>query len=162
MSHDHRRQLRQRLAQPGLLQAPGVYDGLSALLVEQAGFEAAFMSGACLSFARFGRPDMGLVSAAEVTETIAILRDRVTLPLIVDMDTGFGNAVNVTLGLPVVRTSVDHGTAMSLAGSGTADSGSLAAALALAQQFSGASRGEIDFGELEPVVDLDEGGEPIV
>jgi len=88
-------QLRERLRQPGVLKAPGVYDGLSALLVQQAGFEAAFLSGACLSFARFGRPDMGLVTASEVAETIAILRDRVELPLIIDMDTGFGNALNV-------------------------------------------------------------------
>jgi len=95
MPIDHSNHLRQLLAQPTLLQAPGVYDGLSALLVEQAGFECAFLSGACLSFARFGRPDMGLVSANEVAETVAILRDRVSLPLIVDMDTGFGNALNV-------------------------------------------------------------------
>lgn len=95
MPKDHGNHLRQLLAQPALLQAPGVYDGLSALLVEQAGFECAFLSGACLSFARFGRPDMGLVSASEVAETVAILRDRVSLPLIVDMDTGFGNALNV-------------------------------------------------------------------
>jgi 2-methylisocitrate lyase-like PEP mutase family enzyme len=87
--------LKQRLSQAPILQAPGVYDGLSALLVEQAGFEAAFLSGACLSFARFGRPDMGLVSASEVCETVAIIRDRVALPLIVDIDTGFGNALNV-------------------------------------------------------------------
>jgi 2-methylisocitrate lyase-like PEP mutase family enzyme len=95
MPDQHRKTLRQRLQQPGIIKTPGVYDGLSALLVEQAGFEAAFLSGACLSFARFGRPDMGLVSAAEVTETIAILRDRISLPLIVDMDAGFGNALNV-------------------------------------------------------------------
>ena len=87
--------LKKRLAEDHLLQAPGIYDGLSALLAEQAGFEAAFLSGACLSFARFGRPDMGLVTASELTETVAIIRDRVELPLIIDMDTGFGNALNV-------------------------------------------------------------------
>jgi 2-methylisocitrate lyase-like PEP mutase family enzyme len=91
----HRRRLRLQLQKRGLLQVPGVYDGLSALLVEQAGFGCAFLSGACLSFARFGRPDMGLVSASEVAASVAILRDRVELPLIVDMDTGFGNALNV-------------------------------------------------------------------
>lgn len=94
-AENHRVLLRQRLQLKMPLKAPGVYDGLSALLVEQAGFECAFMSGACLSFARFGRPDMGLVTASEVAETIAILRDRVSLPLIIDMDTGFGNALNV-------------------------------------------------------------------
>jgi 2-methylisocitrate lyase-like PEP mutase family enzyme len=91
----HREHLRQRLQQAPPIKTPGVYDGLSALLVEQAGFDCAFLSGACLSFARFGRPDMGLVTASEVAETVSILRDRVALPLIVDMDTGFGNALNV-------------------------------------------------------------------
>ncbi|WP_226702831.1 isocitrate lyase/PEP mutase family protein [Microbulbifer elongatus] len=87
--------LKQLLASNRVLSVPGIYDGLSARLVEQAGFEAAFLSGACLSFARFGRPDMGLVSAAEVAETVAVIRERTPLPLIVDMDTGFGNALNV-------------------------------------------------------------------
>ncbi|QFU76494.1 isocitrate lyase/PEP mutase family protein [Halioglobus maricola] len=95
MSNPQGKILRERLRQPELLKVPGVYDGLSSLLVEQAGFEAAFLSGACLSFARFGRPDMGLVTASEVAETVAILRDRVALPLIIDIDTGFGNALNV-------------------------------------------------------------------
>ena len=96
MTAPHRRFLRERLGnarQP--LRVPGIYDGLSALLAEQAGFDAAFLSGACLSFARFGRPDVGLVTASEVANTVAILRDRVGLPLIVDIDTGFGNALNV-------------------------------------------------------------------
>ena len=65
----HRRRLREQLEKRELLQVPGVYDGLSALLVEQAGFGCAFLSGACLSFARFGRPDMGLVSASAVSYT---------------------------------------------------------------------------------------------
>ena len=95
MTANHRVQLREKLRQDEPVKAPGVYDGLSALLVEQAGFGCAFLSGACLSFARFGRPDMGLVTASEVAETVSILRDRVSLPLIVDMDTGFGNALNV-------------------------------------------------------------------
>ena len=83
------------LATGEVLQAPGIYDGLSARLVEQAGFHAAFISGACISFSRFGRPDMGLVSASEVADTVAVIRERTALPLIVDMDTGFGNALNV-------------------------------------------------------------------
>jgi 2-methylisocitrate lyase-like PEP mutase family enzyme len=95
MPSDHRAVLRHYLGRATTLQVPGVYDGLSALLVEQAGFECAFLSGACLSFARFGRPDMGLVTAGEVAETVAVLRDRIALPLIVDIDTGFGNALNV-------------------------------------------------------------------
>lgn len=81
--------------QPGCRMAPGVYDGLSALLVEQAGFELAFVSGACVSFARHGQPDMGLVSLSELVDTVGLMRERVELPLLVDIDTGFGNAVNV-------------------------------------------------------------------
>ena len=58
---------------------------------------------------------------------------------------GFGHAVNVTLGLPIVRTSVDHGTALDLAGTGRADAGSLIAATRLAVEFAGAARDGIDF-----------------
>jgi carboxyvinyl-carboxyphosphonate phosphorylmutase len=87
--------LRQLLAGPGLVLAPGVYDALSALLVEQAGFEAAYLSGASIAYTRLGRPDIGLVSASEVANVIENIRERVALPLIVDADTGFGNALNV-------------------------------------------------------------------
>jgi 2-methylisocitrate lyase-like PEP mutase family enzyme len=95
MPDNHHQRFKLSLKQAEVVKAPGVYDGLSALLVEQAGFECAFLSGACLSFARFGRPDVGLVSANEVAQTVAIIRDRVEIPLIVDMDTGFGNVLNV-------------------------------------------------------------------
>jgi 2-methylisocitrate lyase-like PEP mutase family enzyme len=91
----HAKSLRDMLATTSVIQAPGVYDGLSTLLVERAGFPAAFLSGGSLSFSRFGRPDMGLVTASEVADTVAIIRERSTIPLIVDMDTGFGNALNV-------------------------------------------------------------------
>ncbi len=94
-SNNHRVELKHLLHQPGLIQVPGVYDGLSALLVQQAGFAAAFISGACLSFAHLGRPDMGLISASEACNAVFTIRDRVHLPLIVDIDTGFGNALNV-------------------------------------------------------------------
>lgn len=91
----HAKALRLALARGHCLRAPGVYDGLTALLAEQAGFELGFVSGACIAFARHGRPDMGLVSMSEVADTVALLRERVAMPLIVDMDTGFGNALNV-------------------------------------------------------------------
>ncbi|MFT6957768.1 MAG: 2-methylisocitrate lyase-like PEP mutase family enzyme [Halieaceae bacterium] len=91
----HRQLLRQLLSEPALIKAPGIYDGLSALLVEQAEFNCAFLSGGSLSFSRFGRPDMGLVCASEVTEAVRVIRDRTALPLIVDMDAGFGNSLNV-------------------------------------------------------------------
>jgi 2-methylisocitrate lyase-like PEP mutase family enzyme len=72
-----------------------VYDGLSALLAEQAGFEVAFLSGASLAFTRLGRPDVGLVTMTELVQTVRLIRERIGLPLIVDADTGFGNALNV-------------------------------------------------------------------
>ena len=84
-----------RLDSGKVLVAPGVYDGLSALLAEQAGAEAVYLSGASIAYTRFGRPDIGLVSMTEVADTIAALRDRIGLPIIVDADTGFGNALNV-------------------------------------------------------------------
>ena len=74
---------------------PGIYDGLTMRLVEQAGFDCAFLSGACLAFSRLGKPDMGLVSCSEVAATVGVIRERSDLPLLVDMDTGFGNALNV-------------------------------------------------------------------
>ena len=75
--------------------APGVYDALVALIAEQAGARALYLSGAAIAYTRFGRPDIGLVSMAEVADTVAAVRDRVALPLIVDVDNGFGNALNV-------------------------------------------------------------------
>lgn len=86
-------QLRADLAD-GVL-APGCYDALSAALIEQAGFGAAYLSGASVAYSRLGQPDIGLVSASEVADTIALIADRVDIPLIVDADTGFGNALNV-------------------------------------------------------------------
>lgn len=78
-----------------MMSVPGCWDAITALLIERAGFDAAFLSGGALSMARLGQPDMGLVTASETIDTIALIRDRVALPLIVDGDTGFGNAVNL-------------------------------------------------------------------
>jgi 2-methylisocitrate lyase-like PEP mutase family enzyme len=86
--------LRARLNQPEILIAPGVYDGLTATLAEQAGFEALYLSGAAVAYTRLGRPDIGLTSVSEMADTMALIRDRVGLPVIIDADTGFGNALN--------------------------------------------------------------------
>ncbi len=86
--------LRERLAQPDILVAPGIYDGLTGSLAEQAGFEAVYLSGAAVAYTRLGRPDIGLTSATEMAETMALIRDRIALPVIIDADTGFGNALN--------------------------------------------------------------------
>jgi 2-methylisocitrate lyase-like PEP mutase family enzyme len=87
--------LRQRLSRPPILIAPGVYDPLTALIAEQAGFEALYVSGAAIAYTRLGRPDIGLVSMSEVVDTVALIRDRVRARLVVDADTGYGNALNV-------------------------------------------------------------------
>jgi 2-methylisocitrate lyase-like PEP mutase family enzyme len=86
---------RQRLATPRIVLAPGIYDALSALVVEQSGFEAAYLSGASIAYTRLGRSDVGLTTFSEVCDTLEAIRERVALPVIVDADTGFGNALNV-------------------------------------------------------------------
>ncbi len=75
--------------------APGIYDPFTALVATQAGFTTLYVSGAAIAYTRLGRPDIGLVSETEVASTVALIRDRVDAHLIVDADTGFGNALNV-------------------------------------------------------------------
>jgi 2-methylisocitrate lyase-like PEP mutase family enzyme len=87
--------LKARLDQPGILVAPGVFNAWSALLAERAGFEAVYLSGASIAYTRLGQPDIGLVTFSELAETLSTIRERVPLPIIVDADTGFGNALNV-------------------------------------------------------------------
>jgi 2-methylisocitrate lyase-like PEP mutase family enzyme len=87
--------LAQRLQQPSALLAPGIYDALTALIAEQAGFEALYLSGASIAYTRLGRSDIGLTTASEVANTLSNITDRVRVPVIVDADTGFGNALNM-------------------------------------------------------------------
>lgn len=86
--------LKARLTDDPILVAPGVYDGLTASLAAQAGFEALYLSGAAVAYTRLGRPDIGLTTVTEMAETMTLIRDRVDLPVIIDADTGFGNALN--------------------------------------------------------------------
>ncbi len=87
--------LKTRLAEPRPLLAPGVYDALSALIAHGAGFEALYLSGASIAYTRLGRSDIGLTTFSEVEDTLARITERVPTPVIVDADTGFGNALNV-------------------------------------------------------------------
>jgi 2-methylisocitrate lyase-like PEP mutase family enzyme len=87
--------LKAMLAQPDIVLASGVYDALTASLATDAGFRALYLSGASVAYTRLGRPDIGLVTMSEVAETLSLIRDRVATPLIVDADTGYGNALNV-------------------------------------------------------------------
>jgi 2-methylisocitrate lyase-like PEP mutase family enzyme len=77
-----------------LLVAPGCFDGLSARLVEEAGFEAAYLSGGAVARS-MGIPDIGLVTMSETIERAAQVVSAVKLPIIADADTGYGNAVNL-------------------------------------------------------------------
>ena len=81
--------------QAGPLVAPGAYDALSARLVEQAGFDAVYMTGFGTSAALLGGPDIGLLSAGEMADNVRRLAAAVEVPLIADADTGYGNALNV-------------------------------------------------------------------
>ncbi len=105
MTHD----LKQRLQRPAPLLAPGVYDALSALVAQQSGFEALYLSGASIAYTRLGRSDVGLTTATEVAQALAQITERVSLPVIVDADTGFGNALNT---MRTVREFERAGAAM--------------------------------------------------
>jgi len=87
--------LRARLSRKPIAVAPGVYDAFTALVATQAGFETLYVSGAAIAYTKLARPDIGLTGMSEVAETIALIRDRVGVHLIVDADTGYGNALNV-------------------------------------------------------------------
>ena len=84
-----------RLGKGGIVLAPGVYDALTALIATEAGFDTLYVSGAAIAYTRLGRPDIGLVSLSEVVDTVTLVRDRVEADLVVDADTGYGNALNV-------------------------------------------------------------------
>jgi 2-methylisocitrate lyase-like PEP mutase family enzyme len=86
--------LNERLKAGPALLCPGVYDALSAALAEDAGFEAVYLSGASIAYTALGAPDIGLVSMTEVVDVLARIRERIKIPIIVDGDTGFGNALN--------------------------------------------------------------------
>jgi 2-methylisocitrate lyase-like PEP mutase family enzyme len=87
--------LRELLAQPGLLRAPGVFEGLGAHLVRRAGFSAAYLTGAGVAVSGYGLPDIGLVTGSEMAERVALVVQASGLPVIADADTGYGSAVNV-------------------------------------------------------------------
>lgn len=86
--------LRERLGRPEPLLAPGVYDALTALIAEQAGFEAVYLSGGAVAYTQLGRSDIGLTTASETADVLGRIADRIAVPVIVDGDTGYGNALN--------------------------------------------------------------------
>ncbi|MBA2558807.1 MAG: oxaloacetate decarboxylase [Propionibacteriales bacterium] len=90
-----RKRLRELLAGPAPVVAPGAYDALSARLVEQAGFDVVYMTGFGTSASLLGRPDVGLLGGAEMVDNVRRIVDAVERPVIADADTGYGNAINV-------------------------------------------------------------------
>lgn len=91
----HHPSLRNQLSGAEIVIAPGVFDAFGAVLAEQAGFHTAYLSGASIAYTRFGRPDIGLVGMSEVAETLSVITERSDICIVVDADTGFGNALNV-------------------------------------------------------------------
>src|SRR5437867_8072758 len=87
--------LRQMLNEPGIIVAPGAYDGLSARLIERQGFKAVYMTGAGTAASHLGQPDLGLATLTEMTTHARHIASCVSLPVIADADTGYGNALNV-------------------------------------------------------------------
>lgn len=90
-----RQQLATSLAASEITIAPGVYDGISARLVEQLGFETGFLSGSGVSNSRLGRPDVGFLTLPDIEDAANHVNSQVDIPIWVDADTGYGNAVNV-------------------------------------------------------------------
>ena len=86
---------RQLMDAPGIVQAPGAYDCLTAKLIEKVGFPAVYMTGAGTSVAQLGHPDLGLASMTEMVANAAALADILDVPLIADADTGYGGVLNV-------------------------------------------------------------------
>lgn len=94
--------LRELLNGPSFLSLPGVYDALGGLLVEQVGFPALYATGSGISFSQLGRPDVGLLTATEMVTQVGRIAQAIDIPLIADMDTGYGNFMNV------IRTVRDY------------------------------------------------------
>src|SRR5215468_417996 len=87
--------LRQMLKEPGIIVAPGAYDGFSARLIEAAEFRCVYMTGAGTAASHLGQPDLGLATLTEMANHAGHLASALSIPLIADADTGYGNALNV-------------------------------------------------------------------
>lgn len=87
--------LRELLASPGIVPAPGAYDCLSAAVIERAGFPVVYMTGAGTSISRTGYPDIGLTTMSEMAANAAAIARTVSVPVIADADTGYGDVLQV-------------------------------------------------------------------
>jgi methylisocitrate lyase len=100
--------LRKRLAEPGIILSPGVYDCLSAKIAERSGFEVALTSGFGISGSVLGYPDYGLLTATEMLNAAGNISKSVDIPIIADIDTGYGNPINV---VRTIKNAIDLGIA---------------------------------------------------
>ena len=101
-------ELRSRIEEPEIAALPGVYDALSGLLAERAGFDAVFTSGFGISATRLGEPDLGLLTMSETLDQVRSIVGSLSVPLVADLDTGYGNALNVRR---TVEGAMDAGAA---------------------------------------------------
>jgi 2-methylisocitrate lyase-like PEP mutase family enzyme len=99
------RQLRKLLARGESTLLPGAANALAARIIEDLGYKAIYVSGAGVTNTFLGAPDIGLISLTELASHVSAMRDAVSLPLIVDADTGFGNAINVGHAIRVLERS---------------------------------------------------------
>lgn len=99
------KRLRERVNQRDAFIVPGAPNALTARIIEDIGFEAVYVTGAGITNTYLGAPDIGLITLTELADHVATIRDAVTVPLIVDADTGFGNALNVARTVSVLERS---------------------------------------------------------
>jgi 2-methylisocitrate lyase-like PEP mutase family enzyme len=105
MADSCNRQLRGMLARRETILLPGAANALAARVIEDIGFKAIYVSGAGVTNTYLGVPDIGLISVTELADHVSAMREAVLLPLIVDADTGFGNAINVTRTVKMLERS---------------------------------------------------------
>lgn len=96
MNHEINKAFRERLARGGAVLMPGAANALAARVIDGLGFEAVYISGAGLTNTYLGMPDLGFISLPEIAQHTSAIRNTTNLPIVVDADTGFGNALNVT------------------------------------------------------------------
>lgn len=96
MNHEINKAFRQRLNKGGAILMPGAANALAASVIDRLGFEAVYISGAGLTNTYLGMPDLGFISLPEIAQHTATIRNTTELPIVVDADTGFGNALNVS------------------------------------------------------------------
>lgn len=97
------RKLRERLADGRLLVLPGAANALTARIIEDAGYDAVYVTGAGVANTFLGVPDIGLLTLTQLADHVAAMSDAVSVPLVVDADTGFGNAINTAHTIRVLE-----------------------------------------------------------